>query len=281
MVEECYACHRRTIGRLIKKFELDEQSASDLKSKMELTLDELDSASNPLVATSIHRIAREVIGTDELFQKEKLYANQVIISQYRFWKNFVQSSYCAIRTAMRLAVAANIIDYGAHTAPTDLKSSILNLSKRDLAIDDSHLLLDAISNAKNVLYLGDNAGEIVFDKLFIECMGHPNVTYVVRGRNVINDVTFKEAEFVGMNEVCKVISNGYEAPSTILERSSDELNEAYKNADLIISKGQGNFEGLVDVAAEKCFFLLMAKCEPIARMLGVEKGSLVIRRAKK
>ena len=119
------------------------------------------------------------------------------------------------------------------------------LLNSEFAIDHSKQLKKAIEKAETVLYLGDNAGEIVFDKLFIETIKHPNLTYVVRGGPVINDATMEDAEYIGMKDIANVISSGYDAPSTILNKSSKEFQKYFQKADLIISKGQGNLEGLL------------------------------------
>ncbi len=137
-------------------------------------------------------------------------------------------------------------------------------------------LRDKINGSEKILYLGDNAGEIVFDKLFIETMQHPDVTFVVRGKPVINDVTFEDVRQTRIDNVCKVISNGYDAPSTLLEFCSEEFLDKFNTADLVISKGQGNFEGLMYTTHPNVFFLLMAKCEPMAELLGVNKGEMII-----
>jgi uncharacterized protein with ATP-grasp and redox domains len=131
-------------------------------------------------------------------------------------------------------------------------------------------------NAKNILYLGDNAGEIVMDKLFLETIKHQNVYYAVRGMPVINDVTIEDAKYVGIDKFAKIISNGYDSPSTILDKCSEEFINIYNKADLIISKGQGNLEGLINVKNEKIFFLLMVKCGVIGDELGVKKGDFVV-----
>lgn len=102
----------------------------------------------------------------------------------------------------------------------------------------------------------------------------------MRGKPVINDVTFVDVEQVQMNEVCKVISNGYDAPSTLLNHCSEEFLHAYHNADLIIAKGQGNFEGLVNSNHPNMFFLLMAKCNPMGELVGVNKGSMLVIKCK-
>lgn len=143
-------------------------------------------------------------------------------------------------------------------------------------INMTEKLHSEIIKAERVLYLGDNCGEIVFDKLLIETINHPNITFAVRGKPVINDPTLEDAGQVGMDKVCKIISNGADAPSTLLELSSAEFVEEYQNADLIISKGQGNFEGLMEDSHPNIIFLLIAKCSPIADLLRVEKNDMVV-----
>jgi uncharacterized protein with ATP-grasp and redox domains len=134
-----------------------------------------------------------------------------------------------------------------------------------------------MSKAKNILILGDNAGEIVMDKLFLSIVKHPNITYAVRGDYILNDATLEDAEKIGIQNYARLISNGDNAPSTILERTSKEFQQAYQEADLILSKGQGNFEGLMYTKDERIFFLLMAKCAVIATKLNVDLKDIVVK----
>jgi len=173
-------------------------------------------------------------------------------------------------------VIGNIIDYGAHSVSRDISAQIRGFLQHDLTIDMRAELKEALGRAESVLYLGDNCGEVVFDKLLIETLGHPNVTFAVRGKPVINDVTEEDAGYVGMDRVCRILSNGADAPSTLMDLSSDDFREAFYAADLVISKGQGNFEGLMESDHPNIFFLLIAKCAPIAELLGVEKNNMVI-----
>lgn len=136
--------------------------------------------------------------------------------------------------------------------------------------------MEAIASANLILYLGDNAGEIVFDKLFIETINHPNLVYVVRGAPVINDATMEDAEYIGMSSITKVISNEYKAPSTIPYKSGKIFQGYFEEADLIISKGQGNLEGLLPLNDGRIFYLLMVKCFVIAEFLKVKKDSYVV-----
>jgi damage-control phosphatase, subfamily I len=148
----------------------------------------------------------------------------------------------------------------------------------DFAVNDSAQLQNAIKNAKSILYLGDNCGEVVLDKLFLETIDHPNVVFAARNSAVLNDVTLKEAKKVGIPDVAQLISNGDDTPSTLLHRVSPEFKAVYDSADLIISKGMGNFEGLMNEEDPRLFYLLMIKCHVIGQKLGVQKGEFVVKR---
>ena len=173
-----------------------------------------------------------------------------------------------------MAVAGNIIDYGV-SDHHDLEETMARVLDSPFAINHVGRLRRRLAEARTVLYLGDNAGEIVFDKLFIETFRHPNIWYAVRGTPVINDATRVDADQVKMEEVAQVIDNGYDAPSTLPENCSPAFQQLYNEADLVISKGQGNLEGLMDETRDDIFFLLMVKCDVIADRLGVAKGSFV------
>ena len=189
-------------------------------------------------------------------------------------KNLVSRSDDPFNTAVRLSIAGNIIDFAVNDT-FNLHATLDRVLKSRFAIDHSESLKKALGSARSVLYLGDNAGEIVFDKLFVETIGHPNLVYVVRGAPVINDATIEDAEYVGMSEAARVISNGFDAPSTVVSESSDEFRKLFSEADLIISKGQGNLEGLIHLNDKRIFFLLMVKCNVMAEFLKVEKDSFV------
>ena len=179
-----------------------------------------------------------------------------------------------LNIALRLSIAGNIMDYGANSS-FSVTDSIGKALMANFAIDHSKELFSRIKSAKNILFLGDNAGEIVFDKLLIEVINQQNITYVVRGGNALNDATLTDATDVGLTDIVPVITNGYNAPSTLLNKCSDEFKNAYQLADLIIAKGQGNLEGLL-VENDPRIFLLMVKCSAIAKALGVEKGNLLL-----
>ena len=235
---------------------------------------------NPKLATIIHRIAKEKLNNNDLYAFEKSSANEMLLSEYSHWRSYIDNSQNPFRTAAKLAVVGNIIDYGAHSLKGNMIEQINSLYARHFKVNMTEELEIEIQKADSILYLGDNAGEIFFDRLFIETVKHPKVIFAVRGSPVINDVTFEDAAQVGISKMCRVISNGFDAPSTLLEFCSDEFIETYNKSDLVISKGQGNFEGLMNENHQNTFFMLIAKCNAMADLLGVQKSDMVITRFK-
>ncbi len=280
MRQECYFCHIKTIEKLINKFQPETKAADIFIFAVHDLLAENRDMANPYLARQIHRIARKHLNNNNLYKEEKHEANTLLLDQYAKWQNKVRKSEDPFHTAAKLAVIGNIIDYGAHSAESDITNQIISNFSKVLAIDETEALQDEIRKARSVLYLGDNAGEIVFDRIFIETMKHNNVTYAVRGKPVINDVTIEDAHQCGIDNICRIISNGYDAPSTLLEYCSEEFIKEYLGADLIISKGQGNFEGLMESKHPNLFFMLMAKCKPMAEMLNVKEGDIIITKLK-
>lgn len=279
MQAECYTCHPKTVQKLIQKFQPNDKISTGLKLAVKQLLQDKKDESNPYLATLIHRMARQMMNISDLYAAEKKQANSLLLKSYDTWKTRVIESNDPELTAAKLAVAGNIIDYGAHSVPDDIEAQLLAILQKEFAIDHSEELFRAIKKANYILYIGDNAGEIVMDKLFIETLGHKNITFAVRGFPVLNDVTETDTIQTGINKLCKIISNGYDAPSTLLSNCSVEFIETFKQADLIIAKGQGNFEGLMNSGHNNLFFMLMAKCQPIAEMLNVQKGDLIIAKA--
>lgn len=276
----CFFCFAKAFERLIEKENLSPEEKKCFASGMfGLFNDVKHDFSIPMISRELHVLLKQFSNNPDPYQEAKKQSNDLVLGMYAELKNIVFQTANQFETALRLAIAGNIIDYGIGNH-FDLQGTIDKVLNSDFAIDDSVELKQALSQAKTVLYLGDNCGEMVFDKLFIETIMHPNLIYAVRGAPVINDATLDEAKYVGMDIVADVISNGYDAPSTILEHCSAEFMEAFDRADVIISKGQGNLEGLMGKTTKDVYFLLMVKCEVIADALGVKKGDFVVRKNK-
>jgi uncharacterized protein with ATP-grasp and redox domains len=259
-----------------------ENFSTDCKNRFTIEFAELyarkgEISSAPELSREAHAILRKHTNVPDPFATEKKQSNDLVLAMYPELKARILNSDDPFNTALRLAIAGNIIDFAVNSS-FNLNETIERVLKVGFAIDDSLKLKEALSKGNTVLYLGDNAGEIVFDKLFIEHIMHPNLYYAVRGKNVINDATIEDARYIKMDEVADVISNGDDAPSTILNYCSPEFNELFDRADVIVSKGQGNLEGLLGKTKKPVFYLLMAKCDFIANALMVKKGDFVVKK---
>ena len=271
----CKSCFLQTYQRLFEKFGVALPEREEFLTFFQETIIKDQYLSTPEIQRILNNRFCQIINISDPFSDEKEISNIIALDLYTEWKPKILSSTDPFDLALRLAIAGNIMDYGANNS-FNVHETINAVLKASLAIDHSTLLKYRIKEAKKILYLGDNAGEIVFDKLFIEILMHHDITYAVKGAPVLNDVTMQDAKEVGMELVAEVISNGYDAPSTVLHKCRKEFLEIYNAADLIISKGQGNFEGLMQLKDPRIFFLLMAKCDVIAEIPGVEKGSFLV-----
>ncbi len=275
MDSRCKTCFSNNYDWLLKKNPLSGCEALMYCAFFNGLIANGESKATPEIQREILHKLRSLNGVADPYFEEKQQSNRIACKLYGEWKPKVLVSANPFNLALRLAIAGNIMDYGANQV-FDVQKTIEKTLHTDFAIDHSALLQQRIKEAKSILYLGDNAGEIVFDKLFIETIRHPNVIFAVKDAPVLNDVTVEDAKAVGMYEVAEVISNGYDASSTLLKKCSPDFLDVYRSADLIISKGQGNLEGLINEKDTRIFFLFMAKCEVIAERIGVKKGSLVI-----
>jgi uncharacterized protein with ATP-grasp and redox domains len=235
--------------------------------------------SPPVMAQRFHRRVRELTGKSDPYREIKDSFNRLALKQYPKLQNQIQRSANPTETAVRLAIAGNVIDFGANSGLTKRRvhDTLLHAVSAPLE-GDLREFSRAASQANNVLYLGDNAGEIVFDRLLIEQISPEKVTFVVRGAPVSNDATMADAKASRITEMVEVIDNGSDAPGTLLDDCSQDFRERFGKADLVIAKGQGNYESLSE-AEKPIWFLLKAKCPVIARDLRCGVGSLILRRS--
>lgn len=219
--------------------------------------------SPPHIAAHVYRLIRQTLNNPDPYKKVKTEYNEIAKRLYPSLKKKVKSSRDRFRTAVKLAIAGNVIDFGS-SQNFELDKTIKQVLTRKLAIDDVARFKREVKKAKKILYLGDNAGETFFDRLLIEEFPRKEIYYGVRGTPVINDATEEDAYFAGLDKLAQIISNGSDAPGTILEECSKEFRKIFKKADLVIAKGQGNYETLNEVKGKNIFFLFMVKCPVIA-----------------
>lgn len=229
----------------------------------------------PLMARVIAQTVKKITHVDDPYDQIKKRYNDFALELFPELEKKVNVS--SFETGVRLCIAGNIIDFGTHN--TVGKQKVLDTIQAAMTLDiTGHvaLLQRAIETATKILWIADNAGEIVFDKLLLGKMDRDKVTYAVRGGPTQNDATLEDAIYTGLTKIVTVIDTGAAIPGVLLEYCSDEFKIAYKEADLIISKGQGNFETL-DHTDDRIFFLFKAKCPVVARHAECNLNDMVIK----
>jgi uncharacterized protein with ATP-grasp and redox domains len=232
----------------------------------------------PAMGQRIHRLLHALTGTDDPYRLAKERQNRMALDLLAEVKTEIETAADPLHMAVRLAIAGNVIDMGVNGSVTesDLRASLRQALTEPFTGEWSDFR-QAVAEAGKILYLADNAGEIVLDRMLIEQLGPARVTLGVRGGPIINDATLADARAAGLHELVDIIDNGSDAPGTLLDDCSLEFQERFAAADLILAKGQGNFETL---SREQCnmFFLFKAKCPVIAGHAGVPLGAHVLLR---
>jgi len=253
----------------------DEQALKQLMNELGKRLHQISLDSTPPeTGRLIYRMVREITGNPDPFRELKLQSTREALALYPSLKRTIEESDDSLLTAIRIAIAGNVIDFGA-SATFDIETAIKEALEGDFAICDYSAFKNYLAKAEQILYIGDNAGETVFDRLLIEQMNKP-VTYVVREKPVINDATIEDAAQAGIDKVATIVSSGTDAPGAVLNTCSPEFREMLDQSAFTIAKGQGNYEGLSN-EDYMMFFLLKAKCQIIANDLGVTKGDIVLK----
>ena len=276
---DCMPCFVRQALDSARLATDDEQIHEQVvRATLRLAADLDMSQSPPAIGQQIHRLIRKLIDNTDPYRELKQQFNSLALRLCSELEDRVRTSKDPLETAIRLAIAGNIIDLGVKTsiAESDIERIINDSLTADFDGQQIEGFRNAVSRAKRILYLADNAGEIVFDSLLIEQLPAEKITVVVKGSPVINDATMEDAKAAGLTEIVEVIDNGSDGPGTILETCSQSFRNRFEDADLIIAKGQGNYETLSDLD-KNIFFILKAKCPVIARDLGCEIGEMIFR----
>lgn len=276
---ECFPCFIRQTIIALTQLTQDQAVHEAIVREVLSVMQRSDTSRPPAYTTTfIHRMIRDRLGRDP-FEKVKDMYNSLALGLYPGLKDETLRSDDPLWTAARLAISGNVIDFGIFTS-IDIGKSIRRSLESRIGVDDYEAFRKSVSEADTILYLLDNAGEIVFDRLLIEelCASGKKVKAVVKGSPVLNDVTADDAVQAGLTGVCEVIDNGSDAVGTILEWTSPEFQRQYQAAELIISKGQGNFETLTG-NTEKAYFLFQSKCDVVSKELGLSPGSMLLKKS--
>jgi uncharacterized protein with ATP-grasp and redox domains len=284
---DCIPCFFKQAIEACRMINLEDDKIKSILNKVALEIPNIEmSASPPVIARTIHRIIKEHTGNDDPYKNIKKISNNAALKAYPELKKIVENSGDRLLKAVETAIAGNIIDYGAifnldvnKEIKTILKAEEKRLKKEDNKFFAFNDFKDSLKKVKKLLYLADNAGEIVFDRILIEEIKKTfpdiDIYCAVRGKPIINDCLISDAENTGIDKITNVISNGEDFPGTVLEHCSEEFSDIWNNSDLIISKGQGNFESLCGVKAD-IFYLFIEKCPVLARDINCNLRDVIL-----
>ena len=279
---ECMPCLLSQAVRAARRFAPTEASQEALVQRVIRELATFDPAqTSPTIGAFIHQAAAEAAGIQDLYAAEKRHFNREAVEVLPMLRNLIRDASDPFIAAVKIAIVGNFIDFAAPGGETEtpLPQLFAEVFKRPLTeIGENNVasrLRRRIESARAIVYLTDNAGEIAADTLLVEQLPRDRVTAIVRGGPIAGDALIEDARAVGLDRLVNVVESGIALPGTIPERSSEEARHLIETADLIISKGQGNFETLT-FAPDKIFFLFAVKCTAVAGFLGCAVGDLVL-----
>ncbi|MBW2091824.1 MAG: DUF89 family protein [Deltaproteobacteria bacterium] len=231
-----------------------------------------------ILSKAAYDAVSEITGIRDPFKQAKEVINKEILDLVPRFREKINQSGDPLTAGLHLAAAGNVIDFGIRQN-YDLMTDIEATMGQEFAINDLSDFKKDLKPGVNLLYLGDNAGEIVLDRLLVEILKErgADIYFSVKSGPIINDATMEDAEVSGMVSLVKVIETGSDDIGVNWDKASKEFQKAFKSADIIISKGQGNFE-TCSTRKENIYFLLKAKCEAVALELGVNEGDIVFKR---
>jgi len=268
----------------MKELSKDESFKLLKKVLKEIEKQDFDKTS-PEVYGNVWQLITDYFDGEDIYKEIREQYNKKFMNYVDAIEDAIVKSETPLKMALAAAIEGNLLDLAiTKTFSIDkLIQAIEKLESAKFGIDDSTSLLNSIKKSKKILYIGDNCGEIVFDRIFIETIKkyYPKtkIYYVVRGKSAVNDVLLSDALQVGMDEFATIVENGDSSLGTVLERCSTNLNVLYKEVDLVIAKGQGNYESLSETPRDNLYYLLLSKCHLIAEAFNVDKMSIVCAKA--
>ena len=279
MTPECVTCIFSQALRVCETLGVDEKRTKKVLDAVACSVPQWSfDETPPQVAARVYPMIADLLQTDDIYRDFKREATEHARAFLPYIEATIEKSVDRFHAALKAAVAGNVIDLAA-TERFDLEEEVAKVFDTPFAIDDSAELREMLSKARKVLVIGDNVGEHLFDKVLMKNLRKlfPDVWlgYVVRGVPIINDVTRKEAEDAGIGEVADIIDSGVSTPGLDLSQVNETMKRHYQEADLILSKGMGNYESLNDTSTRPTFYLLKVKCNVVASSLGRNVGDII------
>ena len=277
--EACIGCILNQAVRVCDNIDADSAlRKSILKRADEMSKNFSFMQNPPQVATPLYQEMARLAKKADLYDEVKKHSTNRAKESLPYLQDKLATSDDKLLTATKIAIAGNVIDLAAEVS-FDLEEELEKIFDISFNKKDFYRLKEKLSSAKTVMYLADNAGEHVFDYLYIQTLQeiYPQlqITYAVRGEAIINDVTYDEAKELGFDTLCTLLDSGVNTPGFDYERATKEAQELFDNADLIISKGMGNYECLTPYPRENICFLLKVKCQVVANFIEQNIGDIV------
>jgi len=277
--EACVGCIINQSAKVADAINADKKLSASLTSAVEKLSKDFSYEDNPPeIASYVYEKMAEIANKKDLYDEVKELSTQKALSFIPLLKTKLSSCQDKLLTATKIAVAGNVIDLAA-AVEFDLEEELEKIFHTDFAYNDFDKLESELAHAKSVVILGDNVGEHIFDYMFVETLKelfpHAAYSYMVRGNPIINDVTMKEAHECGFDKLCDLVDSGVNTPGFVYTRANPHARKLFDEADLVISKGMGNYECLSPSHRDKICFLLKVKCGVVASSLNREIGDIV------
>lgn len=229
---------------------------------------------SPELCRAMHNIIRRRTGVMDMYKQVKERDIAAALKLYPMLKQYVGEGD-ALSRALKVAVTGNVIDSAVST-DVNIEDCVSRELQKPFGIYDEDTLRHHLKNASTLLYIADNAGETVFDRVLLESLPKMEIIYAARGGPAINDATVEDALASGLSGCARVISTGCDIPGVNMDETTEEFRGYFQQADIVISKGQGNFETLFE-SGRDIFFLLKCKCHALSPILNVRVGDYVLR----
>lgn len=275
----CVECIINQSRRVADAIHADEQLGKKLTGSVQKMAPDFSfEQSPPEVAADVYEMMADIAAKRDLYDEVKALSTQKAQQFMPLLRETIEASDTKLLTATKIAVAGNVIDLAAEVT-FDLNEEIEKIFETEFALNDFGRLQNALEDSGTLLYIGDNVGEHIFDYLYIETLlqlyPELEVTYMVRGNPIINDVTMEEALEAGFDRLCKVIDSGVNTPGFVYDRANEASQKLFDSADLVITKGMGNYECLSPSPRTELCYLLKVKCNVVANSLGQSVGDIV------
>ena len=280
---ECYNCFITQAIRSSRIHTDDNKKVLEVVQNVVKILTDIDhQLPPPVISENVYKTIRTVLGVSDPYKEIKKKYNHIAMDYEKFARVRIKASKDPVFCALKLSLAGNIIDFGGEMDKFSVEETINDTIHNGFFKNDTELFKADLKNAENLILIADNTGEIVFDKILIETIKnlHPKlkIHVFVRGGAIINDALFEDAVYIGLDKIAKIVSAPRAIPGFWPEYCNAECRKIWEKADIIISKGQGNFETLSEINDRRIYFLLIVKCKVVASFLKLKKFSKIFMR---